>query len=99
MGLHVIDFTVDGIGLNQVVVSTNRIDLTIIHDHDPVCILDRRDPLTNDDLGRVFKTGSQSLTDQAIGLSIDSRGRIIQDQNLWIHQESAGDTETLTLTT
>ena len=64
---------VDGIGRKQFLVTTDRIDLAIIHHNNTICILNRGNPLTNDDFGRLFQAGCQSLTDDGAGLSNGQR--------------------------
>ena len=61
-------------------------DLTIIHNNDVIRILNGRNTLRNDDLGRIRNLLQESLTDQRICLGIYRAGRIIQNQDLWFLQ-------------
>ena len=61
-------------------------DLTIIHNNDVIRILNGRNTLRNDDLGRIRNLFQESLTDQRICLGIYRAGRIIQNQDLWFLQ-------------
>ena len=60
------------------------IDLAIFHDNDPVGFLDRTYSLSNDDRRHTTKFFFQSQLDTMIGISIDSTGRIIKDDDLWM---------------
>ena len=72
---------------------------TAVHDDNAVSILYRSSTLRNDDLGGFWNILTECLTDQCIGTGIDSAGRVVQNEDLWLFKQGAGDTQTLFLTT
>ena len=76
----------------------NGIDFAIVQDHNAVGLLNRGNPLADNELGGLLKTRSQALTNQTVGLGIHGRGGVVQNQNLRIHEQGAGNTEPLALT-
>ena len=75
-----------------------RCDFAIVHNNDQVGVLHRADALGNDELGGVREEGRKGFLDGSIRFGINSRSGIVQDQNLWLFQQSAGDAKPLLLT-
>ena len=72
-------------------------DVTVFHDDDDIRILNGGYPLRNDQLwsfGIFFK----GLADHGVRVRIHGRGGIVQDQDLRLFQQSAGDAQALLLT-
>ena len=57
-------------------------DPSAVHDENAVRILHRGDTLGDDDLCGIRKLILKCLTDQGIGLCVDRRGGIVEDQDL-----------------
>ena len=58
-----------------------------VHDQNEICILHGRNTLGNDDLSGIRQFLAECLTDQGIGLGIDCRGRVIQNQDGGVFQQ------------
>ena len=56
-------------------------DPTVIYDNDAVSVLDRRQPMGDDDGGPVAHDGVQSFLDLHLGEGIDTGRRLIQDKD------------------
>ena len=72
-------------------------DASVIHDDNTVSILNRRDTLCNNQLGRVWNLVDKCLLNHGIGFGIHSRSTVIQDQNSRFLQKRSGNTDTLFL--
>ena len=75
-------------------------NLSLINDQDLVGILDRRDPLSNDEDRRsgLFDQFIECTSQFLVGLIIQSRERIIEDVDILFLGQSSGNRKTLLLT-
>lgn len=78
---------------------STRCDFAIVHNNDSIGVLYGADALCNDDFGCVRDKLGKGFLDGSIRFGINSRSGIVQNQNLWFFQQSAGDTKPLLLTT
>ena len=90
-------FLINGVGLKKLLVGTKTVDLPVIHNDDPIRILDAGNTLCDDQLGGIRDLLSKSTADPCVCGSIYCTGGVIQDQYLRLLQKSTGDTETLLL--
>ena len=90
-------FLINGICLKKLLEGTKTVDLPVIHNDDPVRILDAGNTLCDDQLGGIRDFLSKSTADPCVCGSIYCTGGVIQDQYLRLLQKSAGNTETLLL--
>ena len=84
------DFLINLAGFEQFLVRAVCADVTVVQHQNMVGILYRRDTLGNDELGRVRDFLAECLTDERVGLGVDGRGRVVQNQNLGLFEQSAG---------
>ena len=77
---------------------STRCDFAIVHNNDPVGVLYGADTLCNDDFGRIRDKLRKGFLDGSIRFGINGRSGIVQNQNLWLFQQSAGDAKPLLLT-
>ena len=68
-----------------------------VHHEDEVGVLHGRDALGNDDLGRLGDIGLEALADERVGARIDRGGRVVEDQDLRLLEQRAGDAQALFL--
>ena len=73
-------------------------DVTVFHNDDDIRILNGGYPLCNDQLGRTGDLFFKGLADHGVRVRINGRGGIVQDQDLRLFQQSAGDAQALLLT-
>ena len=71
--------------------------MAVIHDEDHVRVHDRGHALGDDDLGGFGDIGPEALADEGVGARIHRAGGIVEDQDLRLLQEGAGDAEPLLL--
>src|SRR5699024_778093 len=92
-----IDLPVDGIGLEELFVGAEAVDLAVPEDDDPVGILHGAHPLGNDNLGGVGDLLQKRLADHGVGVGIHGGGGIVENQNLGLFEERPGDAKPLAL--
>ena len=68
-----------------------RCDFAIVHNNNQVGVLYGADALCNDDFGRIRNKLRKGFLDGSIRFGINSRSGIVQNQNLWFCQQSAGN--------
>ena len=90
-------FLINGVGLKKLLVGTKTVDLTVIHNDDPVRVLDAGNTLCDDQLGGIRDLLGKGTADPCVCGSIYRTGGVIQDQYLRLLQKSTGNTETLLL--
>ena len=96
--LGFIDFLVDGGSLHQFFVGAHGGDGAVFHDQDQVRVLNGGDALGDDQLGGAGDLLGEGLADGCVGTGIDGGGGVVQDQDLGLLQQGAGDAKTLLLT-
>src|SRR5699024_2677801 len=67
------------------------------HNDDAVGVLHAGYTLGNDDLGGFGDIITEALADQRVGLGIDGAGGVVQNQDLGLFQQGAGDAQALFL--
>ena len=95
--LGLIDIAVDLALFHQLVMCADGIDFAIVHDDDHIRVHDGDNALGNDDLGRAGERGAQCLADLGICRGIDRAGGVVQNEDLRLFQDGAGDAKTLLL--
>ena len=69
-------FLINGVGLKKLLVGTKTVDLTVIHNDDPVRVLDAGNTLCDDQLGGIRDLLSKSAADPCICGSIYCTGGV-----------------------
>ena len=92
-----IDFRIDGIGLDEFFVRADGVDFAALHDDDAVGVLHRGDTLRDDDLGRRGDIFAECLADERVGMGIDGARRVVKDEDLGLFEEGARDAQALLL--
>lgn len=75
--------------------SSDAVDLTVIHNDDAIRILHTGDTLGDDEFRRSRDLLQERLTDLCVGGCIYGAGAVVENQDLRFLQEGSGDTETL----
>src|SRR5690606_21703184 len=65
---------------------------------DAVGVLDRRQPVGDDQRRAALRELVERLLDRALGLGVEGRGRLVEDQDRRVLQEDARDRQPLLLT-
>src|SRR5205823_3629602 len=81
----------------QLLVGPLLYDATVIHDQDQIRVANRGEPVSNHKAGSTMHQLAHRLLDLYLGSSIDAAGCFIQDKDLWIGQERAGNRQQLLL--
>jgi hypothetical protein len=76
---------------HQVIVLADLDDSAAIHDDEPVGAPQGREPVGDGDGGAAADQVVERALDLELGLGIDGRGRLVQDENFRIDQQGAGD--------
>lgn len=71
----------------------------ILHHNDAMCISDGCESVGNYERCATVRQFSQRLLNGALGLGVQRRGRLIENEDRWILQKDAGNRQTLLLTT
>ena len=74
------------------------IDLSILHDDDAVCILYAGDTLRDDQLCRIWYALAEGTPDICVSSRVYGARTVIEDQDLWLFQERAGNTKPVSYT-
>ncbi len=85
-----LNILINGVGLKKFLMGTKSVDLAVIHNDDPVCILDTGNTLCNDQLGGIRDFFCKSSADTCVCGSIYRTGGIIQNQYSWVSSEEHG---------
>ncbi|MPM25386.1 hypothetical protein SDC9_71877 [bioreactor metagenome] len=72
-------------------------DLALLEHHDPVGIGDGREPVRDGDDGAALAHRVQAVLDVALGLGVERRGRLVEQQDRRVLQQRAGDADALLL--
>src|SRR4030095_2895461 len=73
-------------------------DLSIFQDQDLIRAANGREAVCNDKGRTPFTQRAQTLLNQGFAFAVQARGRLIQDQNLRVGQQRAGNSHALSLT-
>lgn len=79
--------------------STILDNLSLVHDHDPVALLDSGHAMCDDDRCATLHGTVQGLLHNLLTLFIESRSCLVQDEDLRVFDESASDSHSLLLST
>src|SRR4051812_21840012 len=96
--LAVVKVGVEAIGSQQPIMSSLLDDGTVIHDQDQVSIANGGKTMGDDKACPTLHQLAHSALNLLLGPGIHTAGGFVQDQNFWIGQEGAGDSEQLLLT-
>jgi hypothetical protein len=78
-------------------VSTTLNDLTLIKDIDDISLLDRAETVSHSDGSTTTSSSIQSSLDDLLGLRIQSGSGFVEEEDLGVAEEGAGDGYTLLL--
>ena len=98
LSLAAVDFLIDRVVLQQFLVGAEAVDLAVVQHEDAVGILHRGNALCNDDLGGAGDLLTERLPDLCVGGGIHGTGGVVEDEDLRLAQQGAGDGQTLFLT-
>ena len=70
----------------------------LVEHQDPVGLLDRRQPVGDDQAGAVGQKSVESQLDPLLGLGVHRRRRLVQDQNTRVEGQRSGKRDELLLT-
>ena len=93
----VVDLAVDGARLHELVVRAARHDPALVQDDDLVGERDRREPVRDDHRRPALHHLAQRQLDPGLGGGVDRGGRVVEDENAWVHEQRTGDRDALPL--
>ena len=95
--LGFVESVVEWAGLHEFFVAAGRYDFAFIHNHDGVSRHDRSEAVGDYEAGSTRRKFPQNLTDLSLAIGIDVAGSLVEDQYLWVAEDSPGDVEPLSL--
>ena len=72
-------------------------DEAVVQDDDPAGLADRRQAVRDDDRGAAGEQAAQALLDRRLGVEVDVRGGLVEDQDAGVGDEGAGERDQLAL--
>jgi hypothetical protein len=78
-------------------VGTTLNDLTLIKDIDDISLLDRAETVSHSDCSTTTSSSIQSSLDDLLGLRVQSGSGFVEEEDLGVPEEGAGDGYTLLL--
>src|SRR5262245_41373301 len=96
--LFIVKLLVTPAGGEQQLVGAALDDLSIFQNQDLIRAANRRESVCNDKSRTPFAQRAQTLLNQGFAFTVQARGRFIQDQNLRVSQQRAGNSHALALT-
>ena len=75
-------------GFEQFLVGAYFLDLPLGDDDDPICCLDRRQPMSNHEAGAALQQATESLLNQAFGFGVDRGCRFVHHEQPGAFQDS-----------
>ncbi len=82
---------------HQFGVAADFVDLSSLHDDNPVGSSDGREPVSNDQHRASTTDASHVVLDDLLGLVVERAGRFVEDEDARIADEGARDCNALTL--
>ena len=73
-------------------------DTSLIEEIDRIGTHDRREAMGDDDASTTSHEVVECFLYESLSLRIESTGRFIEDEDLWVSEDSSGDRDTLLLT-
>src|ERR1051326_2895433 len=95
--LEPVEFVIDALERQQFLVRSHLADLAFVKHDDLIRALDRGKPVRDHDRGPSVEKFSNRLLDQDLAFGIDARRRFIQDEDLRVEGERAGERDELFL--
>lgn len=95
--LERVEFGVQGTVLQKLFVGALADDFAISHDNNPVCGEYGGEAMSDDNAGSPLHEVVQSLLDDALGFSVQSRSGFVQDQKRRVLHDGPGNGQTLFL--
>ena len=72
-------------------------DPAVLEHDDAPGLADRRQPVGDDDRGAAGQQPPQAVLDAALGVQVDVRGRLVEDEDARVGDERAGEGDELAL--
>src|SRR4051812_9953415 len=69
----------------------------MLDDDDQVGMSDRAEAVRDDECRSAFEQLGEGLLDQLLALGVEAAGGFVEDEDLWVGEDRAGDAETLAL--
>ena len=95
--LQLVELVVDSAIRQQFLMSAHFADLAFVHDDDLVGTLDGREAVGNDQRGASFDHAAERVAHFEFGFGIDARSGFVEDQNLRLVRQGAGERDELLL--
>jgi hypothetical protein len=95
--LGLVEPPVGALLLHQHVVRTDLHDLAAVHHHQPVGLAQGREAVRDGDGGAALHQVVERLLDLLLGLGVDRRGGLVEDQDARVDEQRAGDADALAL--
>src|SRR5207249_5435683 len=85
------------VGRQEFGVAAHGLHRPAVHDHDFVRVEHGGQAVSDHDRRRPLDHSVDGLLDQALGLAVERAGGLVEDQDLWVRDDRAGDGDTLAL--
>ena len=72
-------------------------DLAVMQDDDPVCALDRRQPVRDNDRGAIAHHAFDGALNELLGFRVDLAGRLVENQDRRIERKGTRERDELLL--
>src|SRR6185369_12017189 len=95
--LQAVKSRVEAAGGEQLAVAAHFDDTAGVDDDDAVGALDRREAVRDDEAGAPLHQPVERLLDQALGLGVERRRRLVEDQDRRVLVDRPGDRQALAL--
>ena len=94
-----VDFVVDGVGAQEVLMGDEAADLAFVEDEDAVAVLHAGDALRDDDFREVGEVFPEGALDGGVGGGVAGAGAVVEYEDTGFLQQRPGDAEALLLPT
>ena len=84
-------------GLDQFIVRAAFDDVAVVEDQDEVGVADCAQAVSDHETGAAVEQYGQCALQTLLGLRVDGTGRLVEDQQLWVGEQRAGEADHLTL--
>ena len=92
-----IQLEIPPLGGDQLVVGALLGDLAVLEHHDPARLADRGEAVGDHDRGAAGEQAPEALLDARLGVEIDVRGRLVQDEDARVGDQGSGERDQLAL--
>lgn len=82
---------------NEFMMTSSFFYVSSFYDDDVICFFDGLESMSDDEDGTIFEEGIEGFGDLFFREGIKSRGRFIEEDDLWVLEKDLGNSETLFL--